>query len=106
VRGLAKYLGFHFHARRREATMEPCDDTKRILNHCKDALNEIRAEGPTDAFWERRWALLISLLRTTCEVLRKDAPIYWEQHIETPNDHMSGRDRKNKWSPDIFGKFI
>ena len=86
--------------------MEACDNTKRILNYCKDALKELTEKEHTGASWERRWVSLISLLRTTCEVLKKDAPIYWKQHMKKPNAHISERDGKNKWSPDIFGKFI
>jgi len=86
--------------------MEACDNTKRVLNYCKEALEEIRAEEPTGTLWERRWVSLITLLRTTCEVLEKDAPIYWEQHMKKPNAYIKGRDYKNAWIPDIYGKFI
>lgn len=86
--------------------MEPVNDAKRIIEYCKEALKEIRAEEPTGALWERRWASLITLLRTTCDVLRREAPSYWNKHMKTPNATIKGRDCKNKWSPDIFGKFI
>jgi hypothetical protein len=85
--------------------MEPCPETKRILEYCKEALNEIRTEEPTGSLWVRRWASLMALLRTTCEVLRKDAPIYWRQYMKKPNAHIKSRDR-SEWTPDIFGKFI
>jgi hypothetical protein len=85
--------------------MQPCPQTKRILEYCKEALSEIRAEESTGPLWVRRWASLMALLRTTCEVLRKEAPIYWRQYMKKPNAHIKSRDR-NEWSPDIFGKFI
>ena len=86
--------------------MELCSDAKRTLEYCKEALREIREQEPTGALWERRWVSLITLLRTTCEVLRREAPIYWNKHMETTNAKIKGRDRKKDWSPDIFGKFI
>jgi hypothetical protein len=86
--------------------MEQCPETKRVLGYCHDALNEIRAEAPTGPAWERHWASLMALLRTACEVLEKEAPAYWKEHMERPNAHVRGRDRKNDYQPDIFGKFI
>ena len=86
--------------------MEPCNDTKRILVYCKDAIAEIRNEELTGSLWERHWASLITLLRTACEVLRKEAPAYWRKHMQAPNSKLKGRDEKNNWKPPIFGKFI
>jgi len=89
-----------------EAKMESCEKTKRVLAYCKDALNEIKTEEATGRVWERRWASLMALFRTACEVLRKEAPLYWKNHLELPNACVRGRDAKNDWQADIFGKFI
>jgi hypothetical protein len=86
--------------------MESCEDTKRIIQYCKDALDEIRTEELTGPLWERRWAALITLLRTACEVLRAEAPNYWQKNMKAPNAAVKGRNSKNEWKPDIFGKFI
>lgn len=85
--------------------MEPCERTKRILALCEDAIDEIRNDTPTGDLWVRRWGSLLGLLRTACEVLRKEAPEYWEKFMKLPNAGKKGRDRNN-WEPDIFGKFI
>jgi hypothetical protein len=90
----------------RDKPMEVCNDTKRVLAYCKDALDEIRTEQPTGALWERRWASLVTLLRTTCEVLKREAPIFWKKSMEAPNAGSKGRDSKSKWNPEIFGRFI
>lgn len=86
--------------------MERCNDTKRVLNYCRDALAEINNDDPTGPTWERRWASLIALLRTACETLEREAPAYWDQHMKRPNANVKGRDPRKNWSPDIFGKFI
>lgn len=86
--------------------MEACTETRRILGYCKDALQEIKAEDPTGARWERHWTSLMALLRTTCEVLRSESPNYWDRHMEKPNAHIRGRDPKRDWAPQIYGKFI
>jgi hypothetical protein len=86
--------------------MESCADTKRILGYCTDALDEIIEETSTGTLWERRWASLLALLRTACETLRREAPIHWNKHLQTPNTDVKGRDVQKNWKPDIFGKFI
>jgi hypothetical protein len=86
--------------------VEVCSDTKRILGYCTDALDEIMDETSSGALWERRWASLLALLRTACEVLKREAPIHWQKSLVTPNANVKGRDNKNDWKPDIFGKFI
>jgi hypothetical protein len=56
----------------------------------------------------------MSLLRTACEVLERDAPIYWKRTLKEPNHcrlkHLNVKkrkwDQKSRWEPDIFGKFI
>jgi hypothetical protein len=86
--------------------MESCDRTKKVLAYCEDAIDEIRSDMPTGDLWVRRWASLLALLRTACEVLKKEAPIYWKQSMVQPNAGKKDRDAKNDWQPDIFGKFI
>jgi hypothetical protein len=86
--------------------MEACNDTKRILNYCKETLSEIRSETPTGPLWERRWAAVITLLRTACEVLKREAPDYWKIHMKIPNASVKGRDPEKGWSPQIYGEFI
>jgi hypothetical protein len=86
--------------------MEHCNDTKRILEYCKEALSEIRTEEPTGAHWVRRWASLMALLRTACAMLEREAPVYWKKYMKTPNAAVKGRDPKKDWKPKIFGKFI
>jgi hypothetical protein len=86
--------------------MERCNDTGRILSCCRDALDEIKKDAPTGATWERRWASLMALLRTACEVLKREAPTWWKNQIYAPNAGIKGRDQKKTWSPDIFGSFI
>jgi hypothetical protein len=86
--------------------MEPCDGTERILNLCVDAIEEIRVEMPTGDRWVRRWASLLALLRTTCEVLKKEAPHYWRLCMKQPNAGVKGRDPEKNWTPDIYSKFI
>jgi hypothetical protein len=86
--------------------METCDCTKRILALCVDAIKEIRNDMPTGDRWVRRWASLLALLRTACEVLESEAPNYWRLHMKGPNARKKGRDAKKNWQPDIFGKFI
>jgi hypothetical protein len=85
--------------------MEGCEGTKKILALCVDAIEEIQNDSPTGDFWVRRWGSLLGLLRTACEVLRKEAPDYWDKFMKEPNAGKKGRDRNN-WEPDIFGKFI
>jgi hypothetical protein len=87
-------------------TLEKCERTKRVLGFCDEAIWEIRDEMPTGDLWERRWASLLALLRTATEVLKADAPIFWELHMKKPNAGAGGRDPKKNWRPDIFGKFI
>jgi hypothetical protein len=86
--------------------MEKCNDTRRILSNCHDALAEIRKDEPTGATWERRWASLMALLRTACLVLEREAPAWWKSQIYAPNAGVKGRDPKKSWSPDIFGQFV
>jgi hypothetical protein len=86
--------------------METCDGTKKILAFCVDAIEEIRVEMPTGDCYERRWASLLALLRTACEVLKMEAPRYWDVHMKKANAGVKGRDAKENWQPDIFGKFI
>jgi hypothetical protein len=86
--------------------MERCNDARRILSHCRDALDEIKNDEPTGATWERRWVSLMALLRTACEVLKREAPTWWKKEIDAPNAGMKGRDQKKNWIPDIFGSFI
>lgn len=86
--------------------MELCKITKRVIKYCEEALEELRIEEPTGQRWERRWASLISLLRTACEVLEQEAPSYWHTYMKAPNALVRGRDRGRNWKPDIFGKFI
>jgi hypothetical protein len=89
--------------------MENCTNTERFLTYCKDALEEIKGEQPTGGAWERRWGSLMALFRTTCEILRGEAPNYWRLRMETPNAAKRGGrggDVKNEWEPSIFGKFI
>jgi hypothetical protein len=83
--------------------MEKCDVTRRVLEYCRDALDEIKKEEPTGAPWERRWASLMALLRTACETLKRDAPTWWQSKIYAPNAAVKG---KKNWCPDIFGPFI
>ena len=86
--------------------MEDCTKTKRIVVFCADALDELEGTPPLGALWDRRGASLLALLRTACEVLKKDAPTYWGTHLEQPNAGQTGRDRKKNWQPPIFGRFI
>jgi hypothetical protein len=86
--------------------METCKLTKRIVAQCEAAIEEIRRERPTGDLWERRWASLLALLRTSCEVLKKEAPCYWQKHMKQPNANSQSRDAKKNWKPDIYGKFI
>jgi hypothetical protein len=87
--------------------MPSCDRTRKIIAYCEDAIDEIRNGRPTGDLWVRRWASLLALLRTACEVLKLEAPDYWEQFMmEQPNAGKKDRDRKKSWQPDIFGKFI
>jgi hypothetical protein len=96
-----------------EAFMKDCTKTKRIVAFCADALDELGSTAPLSNTWDRRWASLLALLRTACEVLKKDAPNYWRTYMEEPNTEQMERGRKNKnrdqeksWQPPIFGKFI
>jgi hypothetical protein len=86
--------------------MEKCNDTRRILGYCRDALDEVKKDEPTGAIWERRWTSLMALLRTACEILKREAPDWWKKHISAPNASVRGRDPKKRWRPDIFGQFI
>jgi hypothetical protein len=86
--------------------MERCNDTRRILSYCREALAEITKDEPTGATWERRWACLMALLRTACLVLKREAPDWWKNQIYAPNAGVKGRDPKTRWCPDIFGQFI
>ena len=79
--------------------------TERLLSYCRSALSEIRNEIPVGALWERRWASLITLLRTACEVLEREAPL-WKDHMKQLNADKKGRDAKKNWEPAIYGKFI
>jgi hypothetical protein len=79
--------------------MEDCTKTKRIVAFCADAINELGDTPPLGDLWDRRWASLLALLRTACEVLEKDAQSYWRTHVKEPN---VGRGKKN-WKPPIFG---
>jgi hypothetical protein len=90
----------------REDNLEQCNTTEKIVSHCDEAMAEIQRELPTGDLWERRWASLLALLRTACETLRKGAPVYWQAHMVSPNAGKKGRDSKNNWEPEIFGKFI
>lgn len=83
-----------------------CHDTRRILAYCRNALDEIRQGEPTGATWERRWASLMALLRTACEMLKREAPEWWNDRMVIANKEVKGRDARNDWKPDIFGKFI
>jgi hypothetical protein len=87
--------------------VEECAKTERFVGFCKDALDELHKQGPMGADWERKWGSLMALLRTACDLLRKDAPRHWERAMRTPNAHKrGGRDVMNEWDPPIFGKFI
>jgi len=86
--------------------MEDCNKTKRIVAFCADAISELADTPPLGSAWGRRWASLLALLRTACEMLEKDAPNYWLTYMEQPNAGQRGRDRKKNWQPPIFGKFI
>jgi hypothetical protein len=86
--------------------METCKLTKRNVAQCEAAIEEIRRQRPTGDLWERRWASLLALLRTSCDVLEKEAPCYWQKHMKEPNAHIKGRDAEKNWKPDIYGKFI
>jgi hypothetical protein len=89
--------------------VENCEKTKRVVRHCADAIREIETEmpQPTGDKWERRWASLLSLLRTATLRLEADAPLYWNKYMRQPNAvHKKERDPKRHWAPDIFGKFI
>jgi hypothetical protein len=86
--------------------MEDCTKTQRIVAFCADAISELEDTPPLCSAWDRRWASLVALLRTACEVLKQDAPNYWRTHMEQPNAGQTGRDGKKNWQPPIFGKFI
>jgi hypothetical protein len=86
--------------------LEKCDHARHTLSFCVDALNEIKDETPTGATWERRWGSLMALLRTACELLEQEAPIWWDREMKKPNRAARGRDAKKKMKPDIYGKFI
>lgn len=86
--------------------MMKCDDARRMLSYCYDALNEIKSEKPTGATWERRWASLMALLRTACGTLEREAPDWWRSEMKARNANIRGRDVKKNWKPEIFGKFI
>jgi hypothetical protein len=96
----------YYHRTPWRTTLEHCETTKKIVSQCDEAIAEIKRELPTGNLWERRWASLLSLLRTCCETLRKEAPVYWKAHMVLPNAGKKGRDPKNNWEPEIFGKFI
>lgn len=85
-----------------------CNDTRRILGYCRAALDEIKKEEPTGEVWERRWASLMALLRTACEMLKRESPKWWCEHTVKPNKlaKKDSRNPKNAWKPDIYGKFI
>jgi hypothetical protein len=48
----------------------------------------------------------MTLLRTACAMLEREAPVYWKKYMKTPNATVKGRDPKKDWKPKIFGKFI
>jgi hypothetical protein len=39
-------------------------------------------------------------------MLKREAPIYWENNVKAPNAQVTGRDPQKNWKPDIYGKFI
>ena len=86
--------------------MNKCDNTRRILEYCREALDEIREQEPMGATWVRRWASLLALLRTASLILEGEAPEWWKREMVAPNAHIKGRDAKKDWDPPIFGKFI
>jgi hypothetical protein len=89
--------------------VEDCTKTERFVGFCRDAIDELDKQRPTGADWERKWGSLMALLRTSSELLRGEAPVYWRLRMATPNDGKKGArggDAKNEWEPRIYGKFI